>query len=80
MEETSGTTYEMDLASRISEMLVCWHFRVLLTSLASKIAITMRGGVLKFTLVVDNDTTVHNVHTSTVGPDQVHVSVPIISH
>ena len=41
-------------------------FRVSLTSLASKGAIIVRGGVLKFTHVVDNDT-VHDVHTCTVA-------------
>ena len=32
-----------------------------------------RGGVLKTTLVVDNDTTVHDVHSclESVSPDQV---------
>ena len=45
----------------------CGSFRLLLTSLASKGAITVRGGVLKSTLVVDNDTTVHGVHTDTVA-------------
>ena len=28
-----------------------------------EVAIHVRGGVLKFTSVVDNDTTVHDVHT-----------------
>ena len=32
---------------------------VLLSSLCIKVAIAVRGGMLKFTLVVDNDTTVH---------------------
>ena len=32
-----------------------------------KVAITVRGGVLKFTHVVDNDTTLHDVHTDTVA-------------
>ena len=32
-----------------------------------KVAMTVRGGVLKFTLVVDNDTTVHGVHTDTLA-------------
>ena len=32
-----------------------------------KVAITVRGGVLKFTLVVGHDTTLHGVHTDTVG-------------
>ena len=32
-----------------------------------KVAIAVRGGVLKFTLVVDSDTTVHDVHTDTVA-------------
>ena len=32
-----------------------------------KVAIHVRGGVLKFTSVVDNDTTVHDVHTYTVA-------------
>ena len=31
------------------------------------VAITVRGGVLKFTHVVDKDTTVHGVHTHTVA-------------
>ena len=39
-----------------------WH-----ANLASKGAIFERGGVLKSTLVVDNDTTVHGVHTNTVA-------------
>ena len=32
-----------------------------------KVAIHVRGGVLKFTSVVDDDTTVHDVHTNTVS-------------
>ena len=31
-----------------------------------KVAITARGGVLKFRFVVDSDTTLHGVHTDTV--------------
>ena len=31
-----------------------------------KVATSVIGGVSKFTLVVDNDTTVHGVHTDTV--------------
>ena len=31
-----------------------------------KVAITVRGGVLKFTLVIDHDTTLHGVHADTV--------------
>ena len=38
-----------------------------LTSLASNGAVHVRGGVIKFRLVVDNDTTVHAVHTYTVA-------------
>ena len=45
-------------------------------SLVSKGAIFVRGGVVKSTLVVDNDTTVHGVQMNTVafspsGLDQV---------
>ena len=36
-------------------------------SLASNGAICARGGVLKFIHVVNNDTTVHDVHTYTVA-------------
>ena len=32
-----------------------------------KVAVQVRGGVFKSTLVVDNDTTVHDVHTCTVA-------------
>ena len=32
-----------------------------------KVAIHVRGGVLKLTSVFDNDTTVHDVHTYTVA-------------
>ena len=32
-----------------------------------KVAIHVRGGVLKFAHVVDNDTTLHDVHTHTVA-------------
>ena len=32
-----------------------------------KVAIHVRGGVLKFTHVVENDTTVHDVHAYTVA-------------
>ena len=32
---------------------------------SSSTAVLVRGGVLKFTQVVDNDTTVHDVHTYT---------------
>ena len=52
-----------------------FFFRVWLTGLASKGAITARGELLKFTLVVDNDTTVHDVHTDTVAFSS---SVPIM--
>ena len=38
-----------------------------LAHLASKGAIFARGGALKSTLVVDNDTTVHEEHTYTVA-------------
>ena len=39
----------------------------LLTSLASNGAVYVRGGVMKFRLVVDIVTTVHAVHTYTVA-------------
>ena len=54
------------LAEQTSSVLD-FFFRVLLTSLASTVAITVRGGVLKFTLVADNDTTVHDEQTLTVA-------------
>ena len=41
-----------------------WYFRVLLTCI--KVAMIVRGGVLKSTPVVGNDTTVHCVHTDSV--------------
>ena len=40
-------------------------YAIKLANLASNDAIFVRGGVLKSTLVVDNDTTVHDVHTHT---------------
>ena len=51
----------------ISETTVCWSFRVLFTRFCIKDAVTVRGGVLKFTLAVDNDTTLHGVHTDMVA-------------
>ena len=49
-----------------------------------KVAIHARGGVLKVTSAVDNDTTVHDVHTSTVASSPQSwssvVSVFIIRH
>ena len=38
-----------------------------LANTASKGAIFVRGGVIKFRLVVDNDTTMHAAHTHTVA-------------
>ena len=38
-----------------------------LANLASKGAMFVRGGVFKSTLVVDNDRTVHGVHTNTAA-------------
>ena len=43
------------------------YFRVLLTSLASNGAVHVRGRVLKFTYVVDDDPTELDVHTYTIA-------------
>ena len=69
------------LADVLSKLIIERYFHVFFFFFAHasciKVAITVRGRVLKFTLVVDNDTTVHDVHTSTVafsqslGPDRV---------
>ena len=53
--------------AELTSSVLDFFFRVLLTSLASGSAITVREGVPKFTLVVDNDTTVHDAHKDTVA-------------
>ena len=45
---------------------VYWSYHLLYTDVASKNAISVRGGVLKFTSVLYIDTTVHDVHSDTV--------------
>ena len=43
------------------------HSAIWLANLASKGAIFVRGGVFESTLVGDNDTAVHGVHSNTVA-------------